>query len=77
MYQIVFAVQTVMREGERTELGNPISDKQDQAVMRTEVIENGVVRESGSERHISEEEDWVCEDSHSSFLISCFAYQAL
>ena len=69
-----------MRKGERTELGNPFSEKQNQTVMRTEADEDGVARETGAERYVSDEEDWASDDSHSSFLISCFAwhwYQAL
>ena len=64
-----------MRESEKTELGNSFSEKQNQAVMRTEVIDNGVTRESGAKRHVPEEEDWASEDSHSSFLILCFAWR--
>ena len=64
-----------VKENERTELGNSISEKQNQAVMRTEVIDNGVTRESGAKRHVPEEEDWASEDSHSSFLILCFAWR--
>ena len=51
----MFAVQTVTRESERTELGNSFGDKQNQSVMRTEAIDNGVARESGAERHVPEE----------------------
>ena len=71
----MFAVQTVMREGERTELGNSFSEKRSQAIMRTEVNDSAVARESGAERCVSEEEDWASEDSHGSFLISCFAWR--
>ena len=39
-----------MGESERTEIGSSFSEKQDQAVMHTEVIDNGVARESGAEQ---------------------------
>ena len=66
-------MQTVMRDGDSPKLGNSFSEKQNQGLMRTKENENSVARESGVE-HISDEEDWVSEDSHSSFLISCFAW---
>ena len=59
-----------MRESEKTELGHSYSGKQNQAVMHTEVIDNGLARESGAQ-----EEDWACEDSHSSFLMLCFDWR--
>ena len=45
-----------MGESERTEIGSSFSEKQDQAVMHTEVIDNGVARESGAERRVPEEQ---------------------
>ena len=66
-------MQTVMRDGDSPKLGNSFSEKQNQGLMRTKENENSVARESGVE-HISDEEDWASEDSHSSFLISCFAW---
>ena len=72
--KIVFAVQKVMREGTWTKLGNSSSEKQNQAVMRTEVDEKTVDKESRTERHVAKEQDWAFEDSQCHFLISSFAW---